>query len=248
MENIHMKKPGEKEWQLISSETAISQRFDWGLPRNWVLQLNRGNVIFADDVLLKRPDITEPHYNDSVELEETILFNNFQNNEWEKRTEKDIEMILEMMGNYASHYKSRLQNGEIISFPLCQLKLENTNVCPICGLGFRGMGALSRRDNETEICSDCGDIEAFQDLERDLDVPLTLSGVSIGNIPLRLYDEVMKWSPMPMETILLEWAYQDFDKDIETKEDVASLDKLCRDRGYDSILEWVKEHMRNRVS
>jgi hypothetical protein len=45
-------------------------------------------------------------------------------------------------------------------------------VCPRCGKGipndlFVGQysGALSRRDNKTEICSDCGISEAFEDFD-----------------------------------------------------------------------------------
>ena len=34
--------------------------------------------------------------------------------------------------------------------------------CPICGEDFKGYPALSRRDNETEICSKCGIKEAIQ--------------------------------------------------------------------------------------
>jgi predicted RNA-binding Zn-ribbon protein involved in translation (DUF1610 family) len=36
--------------------------------------------------------------------------------------------------------------------------------CPKCGLAYSGYPATSRRDNETEICSQCGVVEAFEDL------------------------------------------------------------------------------------
>jgi len=32
--------------------------------------------------------------------------------------------------------------------------------CPICGSGYSGYPALSRRDNTTEICPKCGMVEA----------------------------------------------------------------------------------------
>ena len=35
--------------------------------------------------------------------------------------------------------------------------------CPRCKRMYRGYPALSRRDNETEICSDCGVAEALSD-------------------------------------------------------------------------------------
>ena len=36
-------------------------------------------------------------------------------------------------------------------------------VCPVCGAEFEGPGALSRKDNKTEICSVCGVAEALAD-------------------------------------------------------------------------------------
>jgi hypothetical protein len=39
--------------------------------------------------------------------------------------------------------------------------------CPKCGQQYaKGRGALSRRDNKTEICSNCGFIEAMEDAEK----------------------------------------------------------------------------------
>jgi RNA polymerase subunit RPABC4/transcription elongation factor Spt4 len=43
-------------------------------------------------------------------------------------------------------------------------------ICPVCKHDtFReGTGALSRRDNKTEICSQCGINEAMEDYYNDL--------------------------------------------------------------------------------
>lgn len=48
------------------------------------------------------------------------------------------------------------------------------DTCPRCGHGipndeYRGeyIGALSRRDNKTYICSSCGELEAFEDMGWD---------------------------------------------------------------------------------
>lgn len=39
--------------------------------------------------------------------------------------------------------------------------------CPRCGKRYpKGKGALSRRDNKTEICSQCGFNEAMEDVEK----------------------------------------------------------------------------------
>ena len=40
---------------------------------------------------------------------------------------------------------------------------ELTRTCPKCGCEYIGRPALSRRDNETEICPDCGTREALED-------------------------------------------------------------------------------------
>lgn len=36
-------------------------------------------------------------------------------------------------------------------------------ICPMCGNVYVGYPALSRIDNKTEICPDCGQMEAFMD-------------------------------------------------------------------------------------
>ena len=38
------------------------------------------------------------------------------------------------------------------------MKTENTRVavCPLCGETYRGASAMSREDNQTPICPDCG--------------------------------------------------------------------------------------------
>lgn len=40
-------------------------------------------------------------------------------------------------------------------------------VCPECGKPLTGYPALSRKDNKTEICSDCGTREALADFGMD---------------------------------------------------------------------------------
>ena len=36
--------------------------------------------------------------------------------------------------------------------------------CPICGKMFQGVPALSRTDNKTQICSDCGTRQALESM------------------------------------------------------------------------------------
>lgn len=42
-------------------------------------------------------------------------------------------------------------------------KIQYLNVCPRCGKAYSDYPALSRVDNETEICPECGVAEAMFD-------------------------------------------------------------------------------------
>jgi glutaredoxin-related protein len=42
--------------------------------------------------------------------------------------------------------------------------LFGNTVCPRCGKIFNGVPALSRKDNETMICPDCGTREALESI------------------------------------------------------------------------------------
>ena len=44
-----------------------------------------------------------------------------------------------------------------------KLNKREQRVCPRCGLPYNEFPALSRRDNETDICPKCGELEAFED-------------------------------------------------------------------------------------
>lgn len=46
---------------------------------------------------------------------------------------------------------------------LCKTR---TKVCPMCGNEYTGYPAISRDDNVTEICPDCGTFEAVRDWKR----------------------------------------------------------------------------------
>mgnify|MGYP001352526737 CR=1 FL=1 len=44
--------------------------------------------------------------------------------------------------------------------------------CPRCSQNFSGHPAISRRDNKTEICSDCGTSEAMNDFSDFYSIPM----------------------------------------------------------------------------
>lgn len=43
-------------------------------------------------------------------------------------------------------------------------KPEFSALCPRCGQSYRGIPALSRTDNKTQICPDCGTREALESI------------------------------------------------------------------------------------
>jgi len=59
-----------------------------------------------------------------------------------------------------------IRTGRTIDTPMLLFRLAEGTVCPLCGAKFQEVaGALSRRDNKTRICSDCGMREALEDLK-----------------------------------------------------------------------------------
>ena len=51
---------------------------------------------------------------------------------------------------------------EALNISLEETGMRETKVCPICGKTYTGHPALSRKDNATPICPDCGTLEALE--------------------------------------------------------------------------------------
>jgi transcription elongation factor Elf1 len=51
-------------------------------------------------------------------------------------------------------------------------------ICPRCKMTFNGYPAISRKDNKTEICSDCGTAEALEDFANFTQKKLGKKGVA----------------------------------------------------------------------
>ena len=43
-------------------------------------------------------------------------------------------------------------------------EIRELRICPVCGKPYHGRPALSRTDNETPICPDCGNREALDSI------------------------------------------------------------------------------------
>ena len=55
--------------------------------------------------------------------------------------------------------------------------MKSEKICPICGKSYTGEPALSRKDNATLICPDCGIMEALASLGRVRRVVLTVNQI-----------------------------------------------------------------------
>ncbi len=49
-----------------------------------------------------------------------------------------------------------------------KMQCKEHPTCPSCGIGIKGHPAISRKDNKTEICSKCGQIEAMTAWKKSL--------------------------------------------------------------------------------
>ncbi len=47
--------------------------------------------------------------------------------------------------------------------------ISRISICPVCGKAYAGHPAISRKDNETPICPDCGIREALATLNVDIE-------------------------------------------------------------------------------
>lgn len=57
--------------------------------------------------------------------------------------------------------------GRVVDTPVMMFRLAEGEDCPYCHAKFIKLkGALSRKDNETYICADCGLREAVEDIRR----------------------------------------------------------------------------------
>lgn len=52
--------------------------------------------------------------------------------------------------------------------------------CPKCGRSFERLLALSRTDNETMICDECGTMEALDSLPQGILTPLELTQIAVA--------------------------------------------------------------------
>lgn len=67
-----------------------------------------------------------------------------------EKDRKNLEEMFEELGTTEEELK---QFG---------IEFEIVRVCPICGKTYKEPPSISRKDNKTEICSECGTAEALE--------------------------------------------------------------------------------------
>lgn len=58
----------------------------------------------------------------------------------------------------------RWDNGSGLNVVYGEDAVRKADICPLCGRVYHGAPALSRVDNETPICSDCGTRQALRSI------------------------------------------------------------------------------------
>lgn len=98
------------------------------------------------------------------------LWNDIDENEVKEWFKRAYELSLQVDENPREYLIwenaiKHLEAGLVIRLPFHFIREKNDlKKCPLCACSYDGLGALSRRDNETEICGNCGTNEAFEDM------------------------------------------------------------------------------------
>lgn len=96
-------------------------------------------------------------------------------NKWMKMSEDEAKMEFEISYDISKQFENEpreyciwenaiveLDKGKALSLPMFYIRKATENKkCPKCGSSILDTGALSRHDNKTKICSDCGTFEAL---------------------------------------------------------------------------------------
>lgn len=145
-----------------------------------------------------------------------------------KWTEKDEKEINELLKNRTGLFEKvdlkttidMLNDGKVISLKIGFIRLKNDmEKCKLCGSEL-GMPAVSRRNNKTQICSDCGLKEAVEDINHSRNIE---NECEEKKLPPICYHEdilrpgniiIIKRDVMGYYESKLEGNYMDFNKEI----------------------------------
>lgn len=188
------------------------------------------------------------NYNNKL-FPKKILFKNFESSNW---VERDCTTAKIMLGEEGVNLEERLLSGEVISFPFGLIKMEGVEVCPICNKGFAGDNySISRRDNNTKICDNCGIREAFIDLnelegeKNKVKIKMFNSHFAwIDNVLLAKLDRILDSTDLNRTNWIKHKAQEDFGVHLNSKEDLVALDMYVKANHYLDKSDWLREKIR----
>lgn len=168
------------------SELETPQRIESFLTSNGITGSYRSHIIDilseGSDFALYEEEIKDYLYDEALPNEEGNYINSlvsaledvYNNNYWTEVSDTTLTNILQMHLNFDQESNTNantdsiiqaLENGKVVQivFNIYRKKLDK-KICPKCGCYIMSdIGSLSRFDNSTEICGDCGTREALSD-------------------------------------------------------------------------------------
>lgn len=86
---------------------------------------------------------------------------------WAKDEQKHIDYMKAIYGSFENK-PQWIDMSKIREYEMNMCFRAAVKVCPKCGRKYKERPAISRRDNKTKICPECGMLEALEDLEKEL--------------------------------------------------------------------------------
>ena len=144
-------------------------------------------------------------------------------------------MKLNMTSKILESVQSTNEDTRVKSYKV--LKEENVikeglNTCPRCGKEIIGYPAVSRFDNETEICSDCGMDEAFENMAGYMTNPNTGEKMSLDD--LRNQKRAKSMSDEDLEKVM-NGTMDDYSYSTIKAKDDFDKKKAIEDRAFETI-------------
>lgn len=91
------------------------------------------------------------------------LGNKNPDNLWAKDEQKHIDYMKAIYGSFEKK-PSWIDMNKIRMYEMHMCYKARLKTCPICGRKYKERPAISRKDNKTEICPECGMVEALVSL------------------------------------------------------------------------------------
>lgn len=178
-------------------------------------------------------------------MEQKLIFKNKNGREinW------DLNTAEKMLGIDKVEIEKELLNGNLIKVPFGTLKLANMKTCPLCTNELKqDLISISRRDNKTEICSECGTEEALEELKFSKKKKIKIFEVHFAWVSEGLLQAFTRITGIKRKP---DWikscVFDDFGLELNSKEDIPKLDFLLRKGLYEDKAEWLKEKMRTEI-